>query len=104
MRWACFALLLLSGCSGSWTRKLEGRWFGEGLVNVDTSQLAAATAWARGMSFEFTSSHVTVTIPTELPRVAPYEVVEGEERDLTIAVLRPDGQRDMAQFTLLKPD
>jgi hypothetical protein len=104
MRLTWLFLAFLTGCSSSWANQLEGRWFGESLVNVDTEHLAAATSWARGMSFEFAGSHVTVTIPTELPRVAPFEVVQEQERDLTIAVLRPDGQRDMARFTLLKPD
>jgi hypothetical protein len=102
MRWLWLAIGLV-GCSGSYVDKLEGRWFGESLVNVQTDQLAQATAWARGTSFEFSGSHVTVTIPTEMPRVAPFEVVEGRDQDVTIAVLRPDGQRDIARFQLVEP-
>ncbi|HEX2733065.1 MAG TPA: hypothetical protein VHM70_15755 [Polyangiaceae bacterium] len=100
--WLCLPLLV--ACSQSWGQRLSGRWYGESLVNVDTERLAQATAWARGTSFEFSGSNVTIAIPTEMPRSASYEVVKGDERSVTIAVLRPDGQRDMARMTLLKPD
>jgi hypothetical protein len=105
MRFACFVVLLfVVGCSNAWTRRLEGRWFGESLVNVDPGVLAQATAWTRGTSFEFSGSKVTITIPTEMPRSAPYEIVKATDREVTIAVLRPDGQRDIAHMTLLKPN
>lgn len=91
------------GCSDDQARLLQGRWFGESLINVDADVVAPATAWARGTSFEFTGSNVTVTIPTELPRTGPYEVVKSEERDLTVAFRRPNGQVDLAMFTLLEP-
>jgi hypothetical protein len=102
--WLLLVLFSLVGCSNTWTRRLEGRWFGDSLVNVDPAQLAQATAWTRGTSFEFSGSKVTITIPTELPRSAVYEVVQATDRDVTIAVVRPDGQRDLARMTLLRPN
>jgi hypothetical protein len=105
MRFAWLLVVIaMVGCSNTWTRRLEGRWFGESLVNVDASQLAEATAWTRGTSFEFVGSKVTITIPTEMPRSAPYEIVKSTDRAVTIAVVRPDGQRDIARMTLLRPN
>jgi hypothetical protein len=105
MRFAwLFVLFSLVGCSDAWTRRLEGRWFGDSVTNVDAAELAQATAWTRGTSFEFSGTKVTITIPTEMPRSAVYEVVQSTDRDVTIAVLRPDGQRDLARMTLLKPN
>jgi hypothetical protein len=97
-----FMLLSVVGCSNAWTRRLEGRWLGESLINVDSSNLAQATAWTRGTSFEFSGSKVTIAIPTEMPRSGTYEVVKSTDREVTIAVVRPDGQRDMARMKLVK--
>ena len=91
---------LCVGCANADGPDLQGRWFGESLVNVDSQYLASASGWVRGTSFEFTGDSVTVTIPTDLPRTAPYEVVAHQDRQVTIAVHRPNGQRDVAQFTM----
>jgi hypothetical protein len=66
--------------------------------------LASATAWARGLSFEFTGNNVTVTIPTELPRTAPFEVVKHDDEGVTIALRRDNGAVDMAQFAIVRPN
>lgn len=101
--WLFLAFACL-GCADPAQRRLEGRWFGDSLLNVDAAFLAAATGWVRGTSFEFTGSHVTVSIPTELPRTGRYDVVDSGERNVTIAVQRSDGQRDLASFTFVKMD
>ncbi len=95
--------LAAPGCADPLSQQLEGRWFGDTLSNIDAEYLASATGWARGTSFEFTGSNVTVTIPTELPRTGPFEVVKAEDRELTLAFKRPNGQVDLAQFTVVGP-
>jgi hypothetical protein len=61
------ALMLgVAGCSGHPVQsKLAGRWHGESVENVDGEVLAAATGWAKGASFEFAGSTLTVAIPAE---------------------------------------
>jgi hypothetical protein len=77
---------------------------GESVQNVGPSQIAAVTGWVRGTSFEFSGSNVTVTIPTELPRTAPYEIARADERHLVLAIRNPNGALDTATFTLDPPD
>lgn len=88
------------GCSDPVQRQLQGRWLGESVRNVDAAQLAAVTAWVRGTSFEFSGNSVTVTIPTELPRTAPYEVTQATEQNLVLAIRNPNGAIDTASLTL----
>src|SRR5690606_26441469 len=95
--------LVSVGCADPLAQRLEGRWFGDTLINVDAEYLASATGWARGTGFEFTGTSATVTIPTELPRTGPFEVVKAEERDLMVAFKLANGQVDLAQFTLVGP-
>lgn len=87
-------------CAHPAARRLQGEWVGEGVENVDLSQLAVATGWARGLRFEFAGSRATVTIPTELPRSGPFKVMNASERSVTIAIERPDHVQDIATFAL----
>lgn len=80
---------------------LQGRWLGQDVESVPEDQVASATGWARGMSLELTGSNVTVSIPSETPRSAPYEVAQVNERDVRLDVQRPDGKRDSVELTLL---
>ena len=91
---------LLGGCSTSVQRQLEGRWLGEQIENVSGTQLASATGWVRGTSFEFSGSNMTVTIPTEMPRTGPYEIERAEDKNLVIAVRTPNGALDRAMLSL----
>ncbi len=101
--WILLGLLSL-GCGDPASKALQGRWLGDSLLNVDARYLASATGWARGMSFEFTGNYVTVTIPTELPRTAPYEVVDKQDDGVMIALRRDNGQVDMAHFGFVRPN
>jgi hypothetical protein len=94
------ALMASGGCGHPAARRLQGEWVGEGVENVDLSQLAVATGWARGLRFEFDGASATVTIPTELPRSGPFKVMNATERTVTIAIERPDHARDVATFAL----
>ncbi|HWZ90859.1 MAG TPA: hypothetical protein VNW92_18485, partial [Polyangiaceae bacterium] len=54
-----FLLTGLTGCGNPIARKLEGRWLGESVENFDAKDVAAATGWARGLSLEFSGTHLT---------------------------------------------
>ena len=77
---------------------------GESVQNVDPSQIAAVTGWVRGTSFEFSGSNVTVTIPTELPRTAPYEIARTDEKHMVVAIRNPNGALDTATLSLQTAD
>ena len=92
--------LLLSGCGNPVQRKLEGRWLGESVENFDAKDVAAATGWARGLSLEFSGTHLTVAVPAEEPRTGKYRVATVHDDDVQLAVTRVDGVVDTASFKL----
>jgi hypothetical protein len=93
--------LTLVGCGGHpIEKKLEGRWVGDGVENFDDTRMAVATGWAKGASFEFSGTSLTVAIPAEEPRTGTYKVVSVRENDVDIAVTRQDGAVDKARFRL----
>jgi hypothetical protein len=83
-----------SGCGHPLSRKLEGRWFGSGVESFDQRELPAAVGWAKGVSFEFSGEKVTVAIPAEEPRTAPYRIASVHGSSVKLAVTRPDGKAD----------
>jgi hypothetical protein len=85
-------LVISSGCGHPVQRSLEGRWLGEAVENFQDSQLAAATGWARGLSFEFAGSSVTVAVPAEEPRSGRYKVSSVHESDVRLSVTTKDGK------------
>lgn len=98
-----FAVALLvaaSGCGHPVRRQLEGRWFGEAVENFEQRELPAATAWARGVSFEFSGENITVSMPAEEPRSAPYQVASVQRNDVRLSVQRPTGQKDSVLLRL----
>jgi hypothetical protein len=82
------------GCGHPLSRKLEGRWFGSGVESFDQRELPAAVGWAKGVSFEFSGDKVTVAIPAEEPRTAPYRIASVHGSSVKLAVTRPDGAAD----------
>jgi len=92
--------LILSACGNPVQRKLEGRWLGESVENFDQKDVAAATGWARGLSLEFSGTHLTVAVPAEEPRSGKYKVASVRENDVELAVTRADGVVDTASFKL----
>ena len=91
---ALVSLLGLVACGNPVQRQLEGRWLGDSVESFEQRELSRATGWARGVSFEFTGAKITVTIPAEEPRSAPYKVTGVHASDVRLAVLRPDGKTD----------
>jgi hypothetical protein len=94
------AALFLTDCGNPVQRKLEGRWLGESVENFEAKDMAAATGWARGLSFEFAGTRLTVAVPAEEPRTGKYQVASVHENDVQLAVMRPDGAVDTASFKL----
>lgn len=93
-------LAITTGCGHPVQRSLEGRWLGEAVENFQDSQLAAATGWARGLSFEFAGSTVTVAIPAEESRTGKYQVSSVHESDVRLAFTSKDGKTSTALFKL----
>jgi hypothetical protein len=93
-------VLVLAGCGNPVARKLEGRWLGDSVENFDARDVAAATGWAKGLSLEFSGTHLTVAVPAEEPRTGKYKVSNVHENDVELAVTRLDGAVDTANFKL----
>lgn len=92
------ALPLASGCSRSPRDKLQGRWLGEAIENVPPEDLAKATGWVKGTSFEFSGNKVTVVVPAESPRTGSYKVAKVDGDRVTVAFQRIQGTREEATF------
>ena len=88
------------GCGHPVKRQLEGRWFGESVENFEQRELPAAVGWARGVSFEFAGETITVSVPAEEPRTAPYQVASVQRNDVRLAVKRATGETDSVRFRL----
>jgi hypothetical protein len=84
----------LMGCGDPVQRQLEGRWLGDSVDSFEQRDLSRATGWAKGVSFEFSGTKMTVTIPAEEPRTAPYKVAGVHASDVRLVVQRPDGKTD----------
>lgn len=99
--WSVLPILAIStGCGHPVQRSLEGRWLGEAVENFQESQLAAATGWARGLSFEFAGSSVTVAVPAEEPRTGRYQVSSVHESDVRLAITSKEGKTSTALFKI----
>lgn len=92
--------LAAGGCGHPVQRQLEGRWFGEGVENFEQRELSRATGWAKGVSFEFSGPKITVAIPAEEPRTAPYKVGMVHGNDVRLAIQRPDGKTDALKLRI----
>jgi len=75
-------------------RRLEGRWLGESVANVDQPFLAAATGWAKGTSFEFAGDRLTVIIPAEEPKSGTYTIGSVHDNRVALQARRVDGTID----------
>jgi hypothetical protein len=93
--WLSLLLVVsLVGCGNPVQRQLEGRWLGDSVDSFEQRELSRATGWAKGVSFEFSGTKVTVTIPAEEPRTGSYKVAGVHAKDVRLAVQRPDGKTD----------
>ena len=92
--------VISTGCGHPVQRTLEGRWLGDSVENFQDTQLAAATGWARGLSFEFAGSTATVAVPAEEPRTGKYQVSSVHESDVRLAFTSKEGKTSTALFKL----
>jgi hypothetical protein len=93
-------LSTLSACGHPAQRRLQGRWIGETIENIDPSFVAAATGWAKGTSFEFAGERLTVIIPAEEPRVGTYTIASVHEDRIMLQAKRADGTLDPVDLRL----
>ena len=93
-------LAISTGCGHPVQRSLEGRWLGDAVENFQDSQLAAASGWARGLSFEFAGSNVTVAVPAEEPRSGRYQVSSVHESDVRLAISSKEGKSSTISLKL----
>lgn len=106
-RWKLLGLLLtlsnvLGACAHPAERALEGKWHGDGVENFALEEMAAATAWARGTSFEFDGPRLTVAVPAEEPRHGTYRLAAIEDRTVKLTVL--DGSGEQSELELIVDD
>jgi hypothetical protein len=89
-----------AGCTPGVVSDLQGRWLGQGVDQMPDEQVASATGWARGMSFELVGDNLTVAIPSQAPRTAPFKVESVNDREVRLAVQRDDGKTDYVELTV----
>ena len=89
-------LLCINGCSKDPKDRLQGKWGGQEVRQVDEQQKAEATTWAQGIRFDFGKSKMTVSIPSAEARTGEYEVAEASGDKVTIRVAREEGGTDVA--------
>lgn len=90
-----------AGCEKSPKDRLQGRWLGDSVENIPTTQVQKTTGWVRGTAMEFQGSKVTVTIPAETPRTGTFKVARAEGDTLLVSFLRDEGGRDEAELQLV---
>ncbi len=100
--WAPIAVLLLlaSGCAHPAERALSGRWLGDSVENFSVEEVPAATAWARGTSFEFKGHDLTVEVPAEEPRHGTYRLAAIEDRTVKLTVLDAAGEQSELELVV----
>lgn len=91
--------LCTAGCSEDPKSRLQGKWEGQTVNNVEGHQKIEATAWAQGVRFEFDDSKLTVAIPAEKPRGGDFDIEDAEDDKVTIRVAREGGGTDTADLS-----
>jgi len=104
---------MAAGCGRSPADKLAGKWVGDRIDNVSADDVARATGWVKGTSFEFAGDKVTVTIPAESARKGTFKVAKADGDKMTLAITRTDdvtkapstesATPDLASLTMLDP-
>ena len=92
--------LSLAGCSHPAQRVLQGRWEGRRVENFNESDMAAATGWARGTTFEFQGARLSITLPAKSRRSGVYELTEIEDRTVTLTVVDGNGEQSELRLTV----
>jgi major membrane immunogen (membrane-anchored lipoprotein) len=95
---------LSSGCSKDPKTRLQGKWLGDSITHVDGAQSASALAWVQGVTFEFSGTKMTVTVPNEQPRVGEFDIEDARKDRVTIRVARDSGGTDSTTFRFAQED
>ncbi len=96
--------LSTSACSKDPKARLQGKWIGESLVNVPESQAGEALGWAKGVTFEFNGTKMTVTVPSEEPRVGEFDIQDAKKDRVTIRVAREGGDTGPTTLVFAQDD
>jgi hypothetical protein len=97
-------LAFMAGCGKSPEAKLAGKWVGDRIDNVSADQVAGATGWVKGTTFEFAGDKLTVTLPAETPRKGTYTVARAEGDKMVLSVARSDTTTHDEATLTLHPD
>jgi hypothetical protein len=90
--------LCLTGCSKDPKERLQGKWGGHDVNNIEGSQKTEAIAWAQGIRFEFAKNKMTVAVPSEQPRTGDFDIEDAKGDKLTLRVAGEAGATDSVQF------
>lgn len=96
--------VLSSACSKDPKARLQGKWLGDSITNVAEGESADATTWVKGVTFEFTGTKMTVTIPNQQPRVGEFDIEDAKKDRVTIRVAREGGGTDSTTLLFAKED
>ena len=88
-----FVMFFLAvGCGKSPEDTLSGKWVGDRIDNVSADQVARATGWVKGTTFEFSGDKVTVSLPAESPRKGTFKVSRVDGDRMVLSIARPNSQ------------
>lgn len=88
-----------SGCGGGGSSRLQGKWHGLRADGVLPGALAAANAFAAGMTLEVKGDAITVTTPKD-KQSGHYHVVK-EDKTSVIITTDKDGPTEPQTFTFV---
>lgn len=98
------SLAMAAGCGKSPADRLAGKWVGDRIDNVSADDVARATGWVKGTSFEFAGDKVTVTIPAEPARKGTFKVAKAEGEKMTLAITHSDAVTKSPSVESSTPD
>jgi hypothetical protein len=84
--------LFSAACGKKPEDKLTGKWVGDRIDNVSADQVAQATGWVKGTTFEFSGDKLKVTVPAEPTREGTFKVSRIEGDRMVLSVARPDNR------------
>jgi hypothetical protein len=86
-------------CSGSGSKRLQGKWHGLRAEGVAVASQAAANAFATGMTLEVSGDSITVTTPHD-KQSGRYKVVR-EDKGTLVVTTDKDGPKEPQTFTFV---